>query len=88
MNTRFSVIIDETTDVSTHKELAVVTRFYDKQSMSIKCPLYELLEVSHGDAETLSRALLSVIERNGIPPDNVIGFAADTTNVMLGSITV
>ena len=44
----FSVIIDETTDVSTAKELAVVTRVYDGESMNTNCPLYDLLEIAHG----------------------------------------
>ena len=48
----FSIIIDETTDVSSHKELAVVTRQYG-ESMTIDCSLYELLEVTNCDAESL-----------------------------------
>ena len=52
--------------------------------MSIKCCLYDLLEVSQGDAETLFQVFLNVLERDEIPSNNIIGFAADTTNVMFG----
>lgn len=78
---RLSSIIDETTDVSTRKELAVVTRRYG-ESMTIECSLYDLLEVSHSDAESLFQALVGIFVREGIPFDTIIGFAADNTNVM------
>ena len=80
----FSLIIDETTDVSTAKELAVVTRVYDGESMNTNCPLYDLLEIAHGDAESLFQALVGLFERDGISLNNIIGFAADNTNVMFG----
>lgn len=83
-STQLSVIINETTDISTCKKLAVVTRLYDKETMSIKCCLYDLLEVSQGDAETLFQLFLNVLERDEIPSNNIIGFAADTTIVMFG----
>ena len=63
----FSVIIDETTDVSTVKELVVVTRVYDSECMNTDCPLCDLLEIARGDAES--------DERDGISL-NIIGFAA------------
>ena len=80
----FSVIIDETTDVSTAKELAVVTRVYDSECMNTDCPLYDLLEIARGDAESVFQALVGLFERDGISLNNIIGFAADTTNVMFG----
>ena len=83
-NTRFSVIIDETTDVSTCKELAIVTRHYDKQSLTVQSKLYDLLDVLQADAGTLYQTLVNAIESDKISVKNVIGFAADTCNVMFG----
>ena len=80
----FSLIIDETTDVSTCKEVALVTRQYDSQSMTVKCSLYELIEVTGSSAEELFQAISHAIERDNIPFCNIIGFASDTTNVMFG----
>ena len=71
----YSLIIDETTDV---------TRQYNKKSQSIKCSLYELIEVVEGNAEALFQAICHMLENNGIPITNIIGFATDTTNVMFG----
>ena len=61
-NTRFFVIIDETTDVSTCKELAIVTRHYDKQFLTVQSKLYDLLDVPQADAETLYQTLVDAIE--------------------------
>ena len=56
----FSLIIDETTDISTKKELALVTRQYNKERGSVPCSLYELIEKTAGDAEAIiSKYLLS-----------------------------
>ena len=83
-NTHFSVIIDETTDVSTCKELAIVTRHFDKQSSKVQSQLYDLLDLPQADAETVYQTLVNSIEKDKISLKNVIGFAADTCNVMFG----
>ena len=78
----FSLIIDETTDISTTKELALVTRQYNKQEKIVKCYLYELVEVPEGNAEAIFQAICKVLEKDNIPLINVIGFAADGTIVL------
>ena len=78
----FSVIINETTDVSTCKELAIVTRVFGGRS--IECILYRLVEVYSCDAESLFQVLVSSFNKEDIPLNNIIGFAADTTIVMFG----
>ena len=83
-NTHFSMIIDETTDVSACKDLAIVTQHYDKQSCTVRSQLYDLLDVPQADAETLYQTLVNAMERDQIHLNNVIGFAADTCNVMFG----
>ena len=50
--------------------------------MQVDCPLYDLVELAQ--CESLFQALLGLLERDGIPISNIIGFAADTTNVMFG----
>lgn len=80
----FSLIIDETTDISTKKELALVTRQYDEESMSVTCTLYGLSELVQSDAETIYNNICSHLAADDIPLVNIIGFAADTTNVMFG----
>ena len=80
----FSVITDETTDVSTCKQLAIVTRVYNDHTQTVQCNLYDLVELPNSDAETMFEAICSSFEKESIPLSNIIGFAADTTNVMFG----
>lgn len=80
----FSLIIDETTDISTKKELALVIRQYDIKEKAVKCCLYELVELAEGNAETLFQVICKVLENDEIPLSNMLGFAADTTNIMFG----
>ena len=80
----FPIIIDETTDISTKKQLALVTRQYDTTSKKVSCLLHYLMEMAEGTAEVLFQAIVCALEKDDIPLSNVIGFAADTTNVMFG----
>ena len=80
----FSLIIDETTDVSTKKELALVTRQYSQELRKVTCSLYELVEMTSGTADAIFKTISALFAKDDIPLTNIIGFAADTTNVMFG----
>jgi hypothetical protein len=43
-----------------------------------------LIELSSGNAEAVFQAICKVLEKDKMPLSNIIGFAADTTNVMFG----
>ena len=58
--------------------------FLQRKSWLVKCCLYKLLELAEGSAEASFQAICKVLEKDKIPLSNVIGFAADTTNVMFG----
>ncbi len=53
-----------TTDVAAIKELSVVVRFYDKESMKVRCNLYELVELSHGNAEIMFKTLTDLFQNS------------------------
>ncbi|KAJ8914868.1 hypothetical protein NQ315_014881 [Exocentrus adspersus] len=82
--TKFSIIIDETTDISSKKCLAILVRFVDNNSCVIKENLLGLVEVEKCDAEGLTRTILDVLHKFDIDHQNVIGFAADNASVMMG----
>ena len=79
-----SIIIDETTDVSTCKQLAIMTRIFNDKAKKVQCNLYDLIELASSNAETLFQAICRAFEKESIPLSYIIGFAADTTNVMFG----
>ena len=82
---KFSLIIDETTDIAAKKQFAIVVRFYCNREKRVKSVFFKMVEVSAADAHHITTAVIESFEKAHIPIDNVIGFAADTTNVMFGS---
>lgn len=83
-HTKFSVIIDETTDIAARKQLAIVVRFYCNRERRVKSSFFKTIEVTAADADHITAAVLGSLEKASIPTSNIIGFAADTTNVMFG----
>ena len=66
--TKFSIIIDETTD-STKKLLAVVVRFFSDCENRLKCQFLKLIETPHSDA---TRCYFLVYHS-----DNICGIAGE-----------
>lgn len=82
--TPFSIIIDETTDISVKKCLAVLVRFVDRNICTIKENLLALVEVEKCNSEGLTRVIVDLLNKFDIDNQNVIGFAADNASVMMG----
>lgn len=78
----YSIIIDETTDVSTKKCLAAVIRFFYKNKIRDK--FLGLISIWSANAETLFNSVIELLTKNKIPLQNILGFAADNAAVMMG----
>ena len=83
-NTYFSLIIDEITDVSTTKELALVCRLYNKEKKRVVSHFYNMIPIVDSTAESVYKLVMSQCTQDSVPKSNMLGFAADTTNVMFG----
>lgn len=84
---KFSLMIDESTDVATKKALVMVVRAstWSKDKLCTRDYFYHVIELVEADADTIHHAIVGKFEQDGIPyKDNLIGFAADGANVMLG----
>ena len=79
----FSLLIDESTDVSVSQILAVVVRFL--QDNAVHDALLDVVEVEEGTAEGLYRSVINLLNTKDIPLDKVIGFAADNRATMMGA---
>lgn len=77
----FSVMLDETTDQSTKKCLAIVVRYFDKHIVS---RLLCLVEVTEATALNLYNALQKTLDDLKIPFSNIIGYGADNASTMMG----
>ena len=83
-STLFSIIIDETTDIATQKQLAIVVRFFCEQENKVKSQFFKIVEVTAADATTIVSAITVLLQKADVPIDNIVGYASDTTNVMFG----
>lgn len=80
---KFSLIIDESTDLSTTKHLCLVSR-YAKMNRIKDCFL-ALIPLEEANAATLFEHIVNFFRSNDIPyKSNLIGFASDGANVMMG----
>lgn len=84
-NNKFSLIMDETTDLGSIKQCAFTVIFFDKEVNELKVQYLHMVECASGDANNLYKTLKETLEKNGIPMENMVGFCSDTTAVMAGS---
>lgn len=87
----FSVIVDESTDVSTTKCLTVIVKYYDPETKAINTGTLELIDIYDGNRESvgstgenLFNLLLHTFTSNEIPVNNFVGFAADGASNIMG----
>lgn len=87
----FSVIVDESTDVSSTKCLCVIVKYFDIDARTINTEILELIDVYGSDdenvgstGESLYSRLMKTLNTYHIPPDNFVGFAADGASNVMG----
>lgn len=81
-NCHFSILLDETTDVSSRKCLAVVVRYFHKK---LETNFLALLEVPEATASILFKAIMDLLAKFDIPVKNLVGYGADNASTMMGS---
>lgn len=80
---KFGICIDESTDISTTKNLSIVVRI--AIDGKIRDLFFDLLKVELADAVTIYNRLVEMFEKSNINyKSNLIGFAADRAAVMTG----
>ncbi|KAL0881616.1 hypothetical protein ABMA27_001442 [Loxostege sticticalis] len=82
--TTYSIIMDETTDISVKKQCALAVIFFDEDEFLVRTQFLDMYEVTSGKAKDLTDALLNWLSNKQIPLKNFVGFASDTTNSMVG----
>ena len=81
----FSLLFDEATDIGVVKSACMVIRTFDEEAGTVRSEFYKLAELGEkADAQTLFAAVESAFMEDGIPFDNLLGFASDGANAMLG----
>ena len=79
---KFSLIINETTDLSTTSQLAIIGTFFDENNFKLETILIDFIPLADGTANTIYNSMLGNLKEKGIPMKN-IGFCADTVTLCL-----
>lgn len=88
---KFSLIIDETTDISVQKACALIVKYFDRDEGEIKTAMLDIISVYDGDTsgssgESLFKIIINCLNSLQIPLSNMIGFAADGASNIMGSM--
>lgn len=93
---KFSVLSDESTDISTHKASCIIVRYFDPDQNKIVSKFWELCKIFNSEdpqmaeegatGENLYKILMKSFSDRNISTENIIGFGADGCNVMMGAI--
>lgn len=82
---KFSLIVDESTDLSSLKHLCLVVRYVNDDDR-VQDHFFCLIKLSGADATTLYNEIVNTFTTYNIPyKSNLIGFASDGANVMMGA---
>ncbi|CAH1972573.1 unnamed protein product [Acanthoscelides obtectus] len=84
-DSKYSLIIDESTAVDSTKMLCVMIKYFSKKQTKIVTTFYKLIEIEKGDAITISAAVTKQLELDGLKLGNLIGIGVDGANVMVGA---
>ena len=63
----------------------IIVIFFSEKDLKLHVETLDMVKCSDGSAEGLTNCIKQVIEKNSIPWQNIVGFCADTTNVMFGT---
>lgn len=81
---KFSLLVDESTDISAEKVLAIVVRI--NENFTTTDEFLTLITVSDTTAQNLYRIITDFFKSNNIPYEkNIVGFGADGANTMMGA---
>jgi hypothetical protein len=81
---KFSLIVDETTNVSTAKQLCVLIRYYSNVEKKIVTAFVDLVTVVHAAADDLFNAIRDCLRGVGLELVDCVGYASDRASVMVG----
>lgn len=84
-NNKYSLILDESTDVGTHKYMAVCIRFFCNRRKKIVTRFLGLVEIHSATAENLYNGLKDFIENKiKLKLENITGLGTDGASNMVG----
>ncbi|XP_026685839.1 uncharacterized protein LOC113471128 [Diaphorina citri] len=80
----YSIIVDESTGISSVKSLAIVVRYYDEELEYVNDAFLTSIDIKDASSQGLCDAIIQFFTSAGIPLAKMLGFAADNCSVMMG----
>lgn len=80
----YSIIIDESTDLSTLKVLCIMVRFFSHKTGQVVTTFYRILKIIECDAKSVHKVIVDQFEKDGLKLENMVGIGVDGANVMVG----
>lgn len=80
----YSLLLDESTDISVTKLLGVVIQYFSKTSYEIVSNFLTLGELSKGDAESITQTVKKTLLAHELDIKKLSGIGVDNANVMTG----
>jgi len=83
---KFSILIDESTDISDVKVMCILVRYVSPLNKKVLTQLLELiaLDATNCSADKLFEAFKNLLQEKEIPIKNIVGMASDNASVMIG----
>lgn len=80
----FSLLIDESTDISVHKYLGLIIIYYSKLHQTIVSTYLDLAELDECNTEGIVSAIKKTLKRFDLRLENLMGIGTDNASVMVG----
>lgn len=80
----YSIIIDESTDITVLKYLGIVIKYYSKTNKKIVSTFLHLAQLTTCNADALVDAILNTLKEYGLDEQKMIGLGTDNASVLVG----
>lgn len=80
----FSLIIDESTDISVMKKLGIIVRYFSTSQQEVVSTFLALIELENGTAANIVEALNSLFNKLKLKKKNLLALGTDNAAVMTG----
>ncbi|KAI4454137.1 hat family dimerization domaincontaining protein-related [Holotrichia oblita] len=84
-NSSYSLIIDESTDISVHQYLCFCVRYFSEVKAKVVTTFLGIVEVKDANAVGLANTLTDYIRKIGLKLENLLALATDGASVLCGS---
>ncbi|KAK4294470.1 hypothetical protein Pmani_032903 [Petrolisthes manimaculis] len=81
---RYSLLIDESTDISVVKILGITVRYFSKGLQKIVSTYLGLVEIADGTAVSIVLAIKNLLQNVELEPQNLVGVGVDNATVNTG----